>query len=213
MNNDFETQNDHRLEDPFETWLSDGLEQRAGSLDVHQDLEHVMAPGEVRPLATAARRRIEFPVLAAAAVLLIGLVGVVGYSSINSSDDDFVVEAAIDEAFTASWAQALHQPPPEGPTFSSEVVVWLEVNATEADVETFRQWLNANSAVEGFRYIDRAETYAAFTDYFADEPEIIELIAPQQLPTSFLVGATTEAMAEVEQLFDFVDDMESAPES
>lgn len=76
-----------------------------------------------------------------------------------------------------------------------ELVVWLDVGAHVEVVEQLSAKLSASSAVAAFDYVDHGETYDEFSLYFADEPEVIELVEPEQLPTSFRVQLVEETQA------------------
>ncbi|MEM7273015.1 MAG: permease-like cell division protein FtsX [Actinomycetota bacterium] len=73
------------------------------------------------------------------------------------------------------------------PNETTEAIVWLDATATDAEVETIDRLLGTAPKVVEHRYVDRDATYAEFEEFFADEPDIIELVEPENLPTSFRV--------------------------
>lgn len=69
-----------------------------------------------------------------------------------------------------------------------DAIVWLDLDVTPEAVTALEDFLIRSPFVTGQRYIDTDATYRQFTEYFADEPEIIDLVEPEQLPTSFEVS-------------------------
>ena len=68
-----------------------------------------------------------------------------------------------------------------------EVIVWLEPTAESSAIEAVASWLDNNPAVDHYDYVDQDATYAEFADYYSDQPEVRDLVTPDQLPTSFRV--------------------------
>lgn len=96
--------------------------------------------------------------------------------------------------------------------------MWLDPAASAAAVEVVelgcatappRVRLVQYTDVERAIYVDRAATYDEFRNYYADEPEIVELVAPEDLPTSFRVQASTPTLvAELLADLEVVDQVE-----
>ncbi len=80
-----------------------------------------------------------------------------------------------------------------GPT---RLKVWLDVGADASAVDGVAQLLEASPIVDGFTYLDVLATYEEFEEHFADEPEIIDLVTPEQLPTSFDVDTVAAETGE-----------------
>ena len=60
-----------------------------------------------------------------------------------------------------------------------EFVVWMD-NAVELEqVESTDDFLSRNPFIRSHRYIDQEETFQEFQSFFADEPEILELVTPE----------------------------------
>ncbi|MEL6983714.1 MAG: permease-like cell division protein FtsX, partial [Actinomycetota bacterium] len=77
-----------------------------------------------------------------------------------------------------------------------EVKIWLDVGVTAADVEAVATGLDdLQGRVVEYRYLDLDATYDEFNQFFADEPEILDLVDPEDLPTSFEVVLAPEAGA------------------
>jgi cell division transport system permease protein len=78
-----------------------------------------------------------------------------------------------------------------------EFIVWMDRDVEDEQVQSTADFLTTSPFIRDHRYIDQEETYEEFQTYFADEPEILELVLPEQLPTSFQV---TPQDAEVESI-------------
>ncbi len=77
-----------------------------------------------------------------------------------------------------------------------EIVLWLDVNVTAAQVDELVGTLEADGRAESIDYVDRDATYQDFLRAFVDEPELTALVDPDQLPTSFLVTVPGAEAAE-----------------
>jgi cell division protein FtsX len=97
-----------------------------------------------------------------------------------------------------------------------EGMVWLELDVQADEVAGLDEFLTTSPLVSSSRYIDTQETYEDFQEYFADDPEILELVTPEILPTSFELTfeeeADTAAMITEIEAFGFVDDVELNPD-
>jgi cell division protein FtsX len=72
------------------------------------------------------------------------------------------------------------------PEDATEVKIWLDVGVSAADVEAVAARLDGlQGRVVSYRYLDVDATYAEFSQYFANETEILDLVDPDDLPTSF----------------------------
>ncbi|MEM7272287.1 MAG: permease-like cell division protein FtsX [Actinomycetota bacterium] len=86
-----------------------------------------------------------------------------------------------------------------------EFIVWMDKEVQPEQVESTADFLSKSIYIKAHRYIDQDETYQEFQNYFADEPEILELVTPEQLPTSFQV---TPQDADVESIRAIADEIE-----
>ncbi|MDH3299019.1 MAG: permease-like cell division protein FtsX [Acidimicrobiia bacterium] len=68
-----------------------------------------------------------------------------------------------------------------------EFIVWLDVNVQQEQIESIDDFLASNPYVDNRYFIDRDATYQEFQNFFADEPELLQLVEPDQLPMSFQV--------------------------
>jgi len=68
-----------------------------------------------------------------------------------------------------------------------EFIVWLDVNVQQEQIEAINDFLANNPYVDDRYFIDREATYQEFQNFFADEPELLQLVEADQLPMSFQV--------------------------
>jgi len=68
-----------------------------------------------------------------------------------------------------------------------EFIVWMDPSATDENVEVVRNFLDDSEAVRSQEWIDKEATFEQFQEFFADRPEILDLVDPDQLPPSFAV--------------------------
>ena len=174
----------------FENHLTGLLEQRANRLTVQSGLDEIL---DTRPIPTAVVGHDFIPgrfrwLLAAAAIFLIGGAGLYlnnvdwGGSQVDAGDSNPSVETS-----PAALAEAV------AITDGADLVVWLTPEAIPDSVQAIAEWLDHNPAVAAYSYVDREATYAEFAEYYADNPEVLELVSPDQLPTSFRVATADPA--------------------
>lgn len=69
-----------------------------------------------------------------------------------------------------------------------DLVVWMEPGADERAVQQVAVLLALAPAVDEFVYVDQEATYAEFVEYYvSEEPELLDIVDPERLPTSFRV--------------------------
>ena len=204
--------------DPFTARLSDSLKQRATEIDVHPNVDELYlrarADGDIaasnsngdsnsRADRVSARLTGTMRTVAVvAAVLIVGVLSVRGLSGPTEGGEELAIHAAVSEALSAGGEA--EEPPVDG----ENMIIWLVVGIAEEKADAIAAWLDENQTVTRFRYMDIADTYLEFREYFVDEPEILELVEPEQLPTSFVVtsddpvavATAVELLAGVEQV-------------
>ncbi len=84
-------------------------------------------------------------------------------------------------------------------------IVWMDVGVLPEQVSSTQDFLNRSPFVRTAVYIGQDETWVEFQRYFADEPEILELVEADQLPTSFEVSPYE---AEVDSIQSLADEIE-----
>ncbi len=202
----------HYGDDLTEANLAAVMDRRANRVAVRQDLDLLLEraanndAGGGDPVRTGLTQPAR-TLLAVASVIVFGMVGVFAVSRLaedigQSADTEDTAEINIANAASEAASGATDEEQ-IGPT-----LVWLDVGASEAEVAEVARWLDQNPAVERHHYLDAEETYAEFREYFADEPEILELVAPHQLPTSFRVFTSDPTALEDAKQFSSVQEVE-----
>lgn len=134
-------------------------------------------------------------------------------SEVLPTDDAGVQEPPPTEAEVAELLTVLETCRAEAPTIAG--IVWLNTGVVSADVAGLEDFLVRAPLVTDQQYFDEDETYRQFTEYYADEPEILDLVEPENLPTSFEVGLVEGAdiaplIDEIER-FNVVESVELKP--
>ncbi|MEM9134059.1 MAG: permease-like cell division protein FtsX [Actinomycetota bacterium] len=68
-----------------------------------------------------------------------------------------------------------------------EFIVWMSPDAEPDNVETVRNFLDTSLTVKRVSYVNQENTFQEFQEFYADQPEVLDLVEPEQLPTSFRV--------------------------
>ncbi len=68
-----------------------------------------------------------------------------------------------------------------------EFIVWMSPDAEPDNVETVRNFLDTSLTVKRVSYVNQENTFEEFQAFYADQPEVLDLVEPEQLPTSFRV--------------------------
>lgn len=98
-----------------------------------------------------------------------------------------LVRGAVDNA-TARWEGGI------------EFIVFLQPEASGDQTDAVERALEESPQVEGFTYVDQAETFEEFKDLFADSPQIVDTVTPEILPPSFRVVPRDKQPATIEGL-------------
>lgn len=75
-----------------------------------------------------------------------------------------------------------------------DVIIWLTPEVEARSVLEVENALRAQPGVTAIMYTTRTETWAEFSRYYADEPEILALVEPEDLPTSFVVTIADQSL-------------------
>lgn len=81
-----------------------------------------------------------------------------------------------------------------------QFMVYVDANATPAQVAQIRQDLDENPLVKRAVYVNRDQTYADFKKLFADRPAMLKSVEKNQLPTRFKVEPTDKSPETVDDL-------------
>lgn len=68
-----------------------------------------------------------------------------------------------------------------------QMFVYMNPSATDEQIESVRNGLNDNPQVESVDFLDEEATFAEFQRLFADQPDFVSAIRPEELPQSFRV--------------------------
>ncbi len=81
-----------------------------------------------------------------------------------------------------------------------EFVVWLDVDIQNEQIQAVQNFLDSTPFVDSSDYIDREATYEEFQNFFAEEPELLQLVEPDSLPTSFQVKPSDASVELIREL-------------
>jgi cell division protein FtsX len=130
-------------------------------------------------------RRSRRLIVAGVVVVLVVLVGVAVLIGRQAGDDDQEGSpASAAEPGDGRGGQAEEEETLDGDV---EVIVYLDPDTTEPERQALEAKLADDPAIRGFSYVDRAATYEEFLRLFEDEPEFVDDVRPEDLPTSFKV--------------------------
>lgn len=68
-----------------------------------------------------------------------------------------------------------------------QMFVYMNPTATEDQIDSVRTSLDENPQVESITFLDREATFEEFQRLFADQPDFVTAIRPEELPQSFRV--------------------------
>lgn len=68
-----------------------------------------------------------------------------------------------------------------------EFIVWMSPDSPQANVESVRNFLDTSLTVERATFVNQEATFIEFQEYYSEQPEVLDLVEPEQLPTSFRV--------------------------
>jgi cell division transport system permease protein len=68
-----------------------------------------------------------------------------------------------------------------------ELEVFMNVNATQGQIDDVRTQLSDSKDVKSFRFLDKNDAYKEFKRIFKDSPDLVKNVTPGALPTSFRI--------------------------
>lgn len=68
-----------------------------------------------------------------------------------------------------------------------EFIIWVDAEASSEQLESLDRALVDSPGVKDFRYVDTEETWIEFNEFWAESPEVLDAVTPEQLPTSYRV--------------------------
>jgi hypothetical protein len=72
----------------------------------------------------------------------------------------------------------------------TDVAVFMEAGARPAEHDVARDEIERDARVQAVRYVDIDESYEIFVETFADQPELLVAVTPEDVPAAFLVDLT-----------------------
>lgn len=187
----------------FETKLQTMLAERADTFavtpdeaSVRQGVRHTaqaspsLVPSSVREHDRARKR---LPWLVAAAAVALALVGAAVVLRSSDTGNNELAAGGLSIPVDFSSAQFGIN--------ADEAIIWLDPTATEADVVEIDGWLAEQPDLISYDYVDQAETFEEFREFWKDDPEVIEAVQPAQLPSSFRVVTASDPSAFARTVF------------
>ena len=81
-----------------------------------------------------------------------------------------------------------------------EIIVFLQPAASGDQTDAVERALDDSPQVDDFAFVDVDQTFEEFKDLFADSPQIVETVSPDDLPTSFRVVPTDKSPETIDGL-------------
>lgn len=81
-----------------------------------------------------------------------------------------------------------------------EFVVFMNTNATQAQIDAVGQDLNSSPEVQKVVYVNQDAAYQEFKQLFADSPEMLSSVTPADLPTSYRVEPVNKNVDAIQSL-------------
>lgn len=95
-----------------------------------------------------------------------------------------------------------------------ELEVFMNVKATQGQIEAMNRALKADKDVRSFRYLTKQDAYNEFKNLFQDQPDLVRTTTPDALPPSFRVAPQraelTQTVAQRYQASPGVDEVKTA---
>jgi cell division transport system permease protein len=86
-----------------------------------------------------------------------------------------------------------------------EFIVWMSPDANQENIESATRFLDESQTVKSYQYVNKEATFAEFQIYYADQPEVLDLVEPAQLPTSFRVVPEIPDLALIRAMGDEIE--------
>lgn len=66
-----------------------------------------------------------------------------------------------------------------------ELIVFMQPKATATQTEAIRTQVKADPEVKSFHFVDKDQSYQEFKQQFANQPDLVQSVTPNDLPPSF----------------------------
>ena len=184
---------------------ADAFEQLRTGVEETVDVDGSLTDVHRTPVARPARR------WAAAAVASVAAIAVAAVLVSGWADREPSETVAADASVSRESDPTEQQPSESTPASAApdcgepQMYVYMEPTATPEQVEAARVQLAELAPGIEWEYLDQATTYAEFQRLFEDQPDFVESISPDDLPTSFR-GVPGAELASID-----VDALQSVP--
>ncbi len=172
--------------------LTQALESQASSITVvpgeHQIHEQMSPVDEV---AFAPRRGISKRVFVLVGTASFALAAIAfGMISLRSGEQTATTEAA--SGSDLLYNSLLVDPETGEPI---DFVIWIDPDTRAESITRISDLLADDDRFSEYRYFSQEEVFREFREYYADQPTVLELVNPEEVPTYFQVtlGSTPEA--------------------
>ncbi|MFV0258639.1 MAG: cell division protein FtsX [Acidimicrobiales bacterium] len=89
-----------------------------------------------------------------------------------------------------------------------EFIVWMNTDASQDNIDATAQFLDNSPTVKSYTYVGKEATFEEFQTFFQEQPEVLDLVEPDQLPTSYRVVPQVADLAYIKAVG---QEMESLP--
>jgi hypothetical protein len=77
---------------------------------------------------------------------------------------------------------------------AAELVMFLKIDITDAERAELERRLSEEASLESLAYETRENAYERFTSLWADSPDLVDGVTPEQLPESFRLRLTDDRL-------------------
>ena len=92
-----------------------------------------------------------------------------------------------DGSYNRAFCQRLAEPPPGDRWVDTDLIVFVNPDATTAQVEALRASLDSLDEVARSTWVTQDEAYDEFTELWADRPDLIDAVSPEAMPPNVRV--------------------------
>lgn len=81
-----------------------------------------------------------------------------------------------------------------------QFLIWVDADVTDDQLAALERAMTDSPGVKEFRYVNTEETWVEFTEFWKDQPELFDVVAPEDMPTSYRVVPEIVDLAVVQAL-------------
>jgi hypothetical protein len=107
---------------------------------------------------------------------------------------------------TEAFCRRLAEPPPADRWGDADLILFVGPDATDRQIDALRGLLDRSADVAGYTWYDQDETYAEFVELFADTPEMVDAVSPEQMTQSARVRTTDSGPESARRVGDQLQD-------